>query len=276
MALFGDANEGPFSYQYDVLRLAVEHAEGDHQLIFEDFGDASVSRILDLMERGNIDVMFAGYTREREQRFAQIYVPLTRGILGYRVFVARPETAEVLESINTIEELKKHCIGSGVDWLDSDILERNGFCVEKSSYENLWRMLSHGRFDLLNRGLHEVHGERDLVKSAGLVIDQSVVLAYPMDFFFYVRADDRNRQNILTNGLLNAYDTGAFMRNFYSNIGIARSLRAIKDPNRKVFFVDNPFLSGRVKGIPDQYWEKENPGDLSGSCAGCPLDALID
>tara|TARA_B100000674_G_scaffold477817_1_gene474108 strand:- start:1700 stop:2572 length:873 start_codon:yes stop_codon:yes gene_type:complete len=254
---FGDPKTGPFSYQYEVLQLAIEHAEGDHQLIFDDFGDASVSRIMDLMDRNSIDVMFAGYTPEREARFSQIPIPLTRGILGYRVFAIRPETQAALKTINSVEELKHHCIGSGSDWLDTQVLEANGFCVETANYQNLWRMLIHERFDLLNRGVHEVHAELGLAEDAGLdvALDDSLLLAYPMDFFIYVRKDDTIRQEILTEGLQNAYESGAFMRHFYSNQAIARSLRAIRDPNRKVFRIENPFLSDQVKAIPDRYWE---------------------
>lgn len=257
IALVGDPKSGPFSYQYKLLELALDHAGGDHQVEYIAFDGATAKRIMQQMEDGQIDVMFAGYRPEFEQDFSQVYVPLTRGILGHRVFVTRPDMAQALNEVETLDDLKGHCIGSGADWLDTRILETNGFCVEKATYENLWRMLDHGRFDLLNRGAHEVHAEIGLALDAGmdLVVDQNILLIYPLDFFFYVRADDRARHAIITEGLQAAYENGAFMRNFYSDPGIARSLRLIRDSKRKVFRIPNPYMSSQTHAVANSYWE---------------------
>ncbi|MEQ8393065.1 MAG: hypothetical protein RIB30_18925 [Thalassospira sp.] len=255
--LIGDAENGPFAYQYKLLRLALDHSGETHQIEFIDHVGTPASRIMELMDAGDSDVMFTGYSLAWEQKFAQVDFPLTRGILGHRIFATRGELSGALDHVRNVEELKHHCIGSGTDWPDTKILEANGFCVEKAAYQNLWQMLSHSRFDFFNRGAHEVYSEVKQAQEAGenVIVEEHILLVYPMDFFFYVRADDAVRHEILTTGLKNAYESGAFMRNFYSDIGIAKALRAANDDQRVVFRLENPFMSESTLHIAPDYWE---------------------
>ncbi len=63
------------------------------------------------------------------EELASVTFPVDRGIVGYRVFFVSPNARNKLKNIGTIENLKDFTIGQGIGWLDTKILEYNGFKV---------------------------------------------------------------------------------------------------------------------------------------------------
>src|SRR5690606_38391611 len=89
------------------------------------------------------------YSETLDREFAYLPYPLDRGVLGYRVCFVNTDIAEKISQITRVEELKKYRIGQGVGWLDSAILQHNGFnVIESENYANLFLMLAAGRIDL--------------------------------------------------------------------------------------------------------------------------------
>ena len=246
-----------FDYEIGVIRMALEYADGDHDLELVLLPRTPQERLLLLMEEGGeINVFFTGHSRERERKFLQVDFPLTRGLLGNRIFITRPDVLPELRQVQTLNDLRAFTVGSGTDWPDTSIFKANGFNVVPSTYANLWGMLEKDRFDIFNRGIHEAFIEIAQQRANGrdLVIDQSVQVVYPFDYFLYLNRNDTKRHSILTQGLLRAHENGAFDAYFFDHPMIRRVLRDSQTTKRKRFFIENPSMPERLVNLPSEYW----------------------
>jgi hypothetical protein len=253
--LHGD--QDVFAYEISVIKLGLANAPGNHKLELVLLKNTAQKRFLNLLEHGErINLFFTGYSREREEQFLQIDIPLTRGLLGHRIFITRQDTS--LKNIESLADLKKLWIGSGIGWPDTEIFKHAGFHVIQASYENLWRMLAFKRYDLFNRGINEAYVELEQQRKAGydFAIDPYLSVTYPFDYFIYVNRRSEDLYHILKAGLEQAYKNGQFMEHFINHPTIAHALKISKMAERRTFRIPNPLLSPRAQAIPDQYWHK--------------------
>ena len=222
-------------------------------------GDTTQERVLIEFEQGrsNFDVFYSGGSPEREQRFEQIDIPLSRGLLGHRIFVTRKDQLDRLAQIKTLNEFRDYAvIGSGFGWPDTDIFRATGFKVLPAEWKNIWRMLSVGRTNVFNLGVHEAHAERANFDAIypNLIVDNNLLVKYRFGFFFYVQKDNRALADLIERGLERAYETGAFMQLFEHHPRIKRALDHIRQNDLTVLEIPNPYLSDRHRAIPDRYW----------------------
>lgn len=252
--LHGD--EEVFKYEISVIRLALEYAPGDHTLELVPMVDTSQDRVFRLMdsEESEINVFFSGYSPQREARFLQVDVPLTRGLLGYRLLVARKDRLAEFASIKTLEDLQSYSIGSGIGWPDNDYLKANGLEVTASQYANLWRMLQKNRFDLFHRGIQEVFEELRRPEAEGLAVVPGIVLAFRFDYFIYISARRQDLHDILAEGLRRAFDSGALTQNFNHSTRIQEALRDSHLDQRTVIPLQLPQAYRSLDEIPAKYW----------------------
>ena len=245
-----------FNYEISVVRLALDHAGREHELVVIPLPDVTQERILKFLEFGDvINVFFSGYSKDRESTFLQVDIPLTRGLLGHRVFI-RKANAPSLSNVQTIDQLKSYKIGSGIGWPDTDIFEAAGFNVVKATYGNLWPMLDKQRYDLFNRGINEAATEIRQQKRKGykFEVDENVLVSYPYDYFLYLNKNSTRLHQILTKGLQKAFDNGSFQKNFLSHPNIKKALSQFPLKDMAVFKLNNPFISDRIRQIPNSYW----------------------
>ena len=168
---------------------------------------------------GSITVLVHGNVADYEQRLLPIRFPLDKGLLGYRVFLIRPEMQSRLNNINGLDELRPYRIGQGQEWGDVTILRNAGLTVvEGTSYEGLFGMLAAGRFELFSRGVVEVGEElaREKPRYPELVIERHLLLYYPLTRYFYVSRsrDGEELARRITSGLERMLGIGAFDRMF--------------------------------------------------------------
>lgn len=247
-----------FSYEISVVDMALAHADGDHRLQLIYLPNTNQVRILKMLAQGNlINIFFTGYDRERENRFLQVNIPLTRGLLGHRVFIKKKST-DVSDQVTSIEDIQKLRVGSGIGWPDTDIFKAAGFKVVASTYENLWPMLDKERYELFNRGLQEafVEVEQQALKGYEFEVDPNLMVSYPYDYFLYVNKKSTHLHAILEQGLKRAYETGAFMENFNNHPAIQQAIKEGRPTERTHFRIANPHLSERARAIPAHYWHQ--------------------
>lgn len=244
-----------FDYEFGVIEMALEMSDTDYVLDIEEIPGLTQSRLNEMLLAGDVDVMFAGYSAERENRFRQVNIPITRGILGHRVFMVQKDRAEALRHVETLDELRQFCVGAGSDWPDADIMEDNGFCVERGPRSNLWEMLENRRFDILTRAVHEAYRELPALQAQypDVVLNDTIMLVYPFDFFIYVNRQNHPLWQVINDGLLEAYRTGVFMERFRNDPAIARALDALKT-ERRVFHIENTIMSETTRNIDDRFW----------------------
>ena len=189
-----------FKYEFNVIKLALENSDADMSLNVTEIDGLSGSRLVEMLKAGETDVIFGGYSPQRNESLLQINIPMTRGMLGHRVFMTHRDNLPALRQVKTLTDLKQFCIGAGSDWPDADIMEQNGFCVDRAPRNRLWDMLENKRFPLLTRAAHEAFRELpDLQrKYPDLVLVPDISLVYKFDFFIYVRKGNAQLQQLLT------------------------------------------------------------------------------
>lgn len=256
--LHGDADV--FSYEISVLRLALKHAPGEHTLELIDKGiETNQERILVALESANadFDVFFTGMSAKREQRFLQVDFPITRGLLGHRVFVTHCESLDALRAIKTLQQAISHLsVGSGFGWPDTDIFKAAGFEVVVSDYDSLWKMVNAKRFIGFNRGIQEAFIEIGTDKNLNnqLVVDHNIMISYPFDYLFYVSRNNPELHQLISQGLKTAHDNGAFQENFDNHPSIQMALKNLNFDTRRIFNLSNPLLTERIKKLNSSYW----------------------
>ncbi|MDC0662798.1 hypothetical protein [Marinobacter sp. SS21] len=252
--LHGDAEI--FDYELSVLRLALAHAPGSHSLSVVPLPGTTQERVFSILDapRAPINVFFSGYSPERERRLLQVNVPLTRGLLGYRLFLVKAQRAQELSAITSLNTLRRYAIGSGIGWPDNDVFAANGLKLVTSRYDNLWRMLDMERFDLFHRGVQEIFTELDRPEHSHLAVLPDVAVVFPFDYFFYVSRQQRELHDILLTGLRNAYQSGAFMAHFQSHPAITAALGRARLDQRTLIQLELPETYHSLTTIPARYW----------------------
>jgi hypothetical protein len=263
------ANSGVFDYEISVLELALKNAPGEHTLTIVAINDINQARLLKNLTRdeNNFNVFFSGFSKQRERELLQVDLPITRGLLGYRVFAIREDNLGLFANIADLAQFKKQVtVGSGIGWPDTEIFKHNGFDVIQTQYGGLWKMLRANRVTAFNRGINEAYVEvaqqnqqndvTRLLATPKLVVEPNFLVVYPFDYFFYVSPLYPELHQTIQAGLNKALANGDFKRNFYNHPRIKQALAQLALKNRKVFSLDNPLLSERIQALPQDYWHQ--------------------
>jgi hypothetical protein len=250
-----------FDYEISVLKLAIKNAPGEHTLTIIPVNNSNQPRILHSLKNnlGEFNIFFTGFSQQRENELLQVDFPISRGLLGYRIFAIQKDSQALLAGINTIEQLKSQIIiGSGIGWPDTEIFRDNGFRITETSYNGLWQMLKAKRIDAFNRGINEAYIEIEQQNSkdptANLMVDKHLMVTYPFDYFFYLSPANPNLHKTIDEGLQVALKNGEFIRNFNQHPKIQYALKQVQMNKRTIFSLSNSLLSPRIQSLPAEYW----------------------
>ena len=245
-----------YIYDYELLRQALEATiptHGPYELKPSTV-PMNQARAGDEIAAGSgLANIFARSTAaEHEQRFLPVRIPIDKGLISYRVFLVRDEMQDKFADVKTLADLRAYSVGSFTTWADTNILRAAGFkVVTGDSYEGLFRMLVARRFDFFSRSADEAYREYD--ERRGLLpemkVEQSLLLYFPTTRYFFLRrdADGERLAARIEDGLNLMVQAGSFDAHFlrYKGPLIARA----KLKTRKVFRIDNPFMSPQTRAL---------------------------
>ncbi|WDP92270.1 MAG: transporter substrate-binding domain-containing protein [Desulfobacter sp.] len=236
-----------YEYRIELLTLAMDKTmatDGPYEL--EPFeAKMTHKRGLSLLERGTlINIVFLPATREMESRFLSVKTPILLGLLGCRIFIIRKKDRDDFSKIASLNQLKTTFMaGFGNQWADMKILEANQIpVIGTAQYENLFHMLSRGRFDYFPRGINEAFKEVKTREAShpDLMVEPGLALYYPYPVYFYVNYKDVRLADRIKRGLDRAKADGSFRRLFFRYHN--EIIRKAGLNNRKVFTLTNPTL----------------------------------
>jgi len=211
------------AFAADLLALVL--AKSDEGFRLEIVGGMNQPRRIQAAHDGLVDVVVLPHQASAKSRLFPVRHPLQRGLLGVRVLLARPEMAERLMTIGSVEELKRgYVMGCGANWLDRDVMAGLGFRMEYGSrYTGLFEMLRAGRFDYLTRGVGELRAERQQPQLAGsgLVVVPGIALYYPLDHYFHVSPQRPALARSIERGFQRALADGSYAALFERHYGEA-------------------------------------------------------
>ena len=167
--------------------------------------------------------------------------PILQNFLGYRQLIVRKERLAEFEAISSWDELLKLTAGQAAQWPDVKILEEAGVkVVGGGSYQSLFPMLLHKRFDYLSLGAGEIFGslEKQEQLKEHFAVVENIVIYYPWPIYYFVSRTCPNLYDRLKYSMEKTKKNGRFETLFESHYG--DEIRRLNKPSTKVFVIDNP------------------------------------
>ncbi|WP_017446417.1 transporter substrate-binding domain-containing protein [Gayadomonas joobiniege] len=230
------------SYQLSLLKLALSYSETNYTFS-ESKHFLSQNKLLNDLAQDKVNVAWVGTSSEYEQEFSAIRIPLFKGLLGYRIFLIREDKQDEFDQVKTLNQLAQLQAGQVTSWTDAKILSQAGLdVVTTNKYPNLFYMLEGGRFDYLPRSVYSPWAEMASHPELPLAVEKNLMIVYTLPAYFFVNKNNHKLKDDIYSGLLNAIEDGSFDRFFYSHPLIKEGLEQSKISNRKIFFIENPFL----------------------------------
>jgi hypothetical protein len=254
------ARDVRYQYHWEILHTALEktvpkwgpfHMQGSRTM-------SERRQAYELMHATDkLSVMYLGTTPEFEQKLYAVHIPVDRNLGGYNVFLIRKDRRDDFRAVRTLQDLKHFSFGLGLGWLDVQILQHNGLkVVTGSSYDGLFEMLVHRRFDVFLRAAVEVLDEHagrvsDLPE---LWIEDSLILYYPLPMYFWFprTAEGKRLAERAEEGMRMMLDDGSYDRIFDKHQ--RHKIAQLHLSDRRIIRIDNPLLGPETPFFDKRLW----------------------
>ena len=220
---------------------------------------SSQKRKIDLVKKGEVDILYAGTSIQLEKELLPIWFPIMRGLIGRRIFIIHQNYQVEYDLVSNLNDLKNHMGIQGLGWEDIQILEASGLKQVEKAYDDIFKNINAGSRYYFSRGVTEVFSEYHdrKTKMPNLVVEKRILLEYKIAVFFFVNRSNTELANIIKTGFLNGYEDGSYQRFFYNHPLIKRSMKQANLNKRTKIEIPNPFLSPETEAIPKQYWHQD-------------------
>jgi len=184
-----------------------------------------------------------------------VYIPMNKGVLGWRLGLIRKGDAARMADVDTLDDLKRVRLAQGLHWPDTDILRANGISVITApNYEGLFPMIVGGRFDYFPRSVMEIWKEQ-ASNADTLEVEPRIALHYPYYTSYYMLNRGNTRlAEAIRQGMEKALADGSFDRLFEQHHG--ESLRRAQLDKRVVIELQNPRVTpGTPVNRPELWYD---------------------
>jgi len=248
-----------YLYHWEILRTALERTTpkwGAYRMVPSGFMTERRQAFELKNATGKLTVMYLSTTPDFEQHLIPIRIPVDKNLGGYCVFLIRRDEQKRFADVRSLDDLRRFSYGLGLGWIDVDILKANGFRVATgSSYDGLFEMLVNKRFDVFLRAATEVLDEYSKRKeSLPLVIEDSIVLYYPLPMYFWFPKTEEGRRLAARaeEGMRMMIAEGTYDRIFdrYQR----QKIEQLRLKNRRIFKIANPYLGPETPFADKRLW----------------------
>lgn len=250
---------GPiYEYRWKVLELALDHVRKTEGAVIDlrPYDEkVTQNRGIHLLQSGEIDVIALGTDREREVAMRPIRIDISRGTVGYRVFLISQADQERIARMDDEAFRTQLTFGLNSQWADVPVMRANGYkVVTATDYDRLFPMLAAHRFDALPRGIAEADIELKAQRPTypQLALEKTRALFFPYPIYFWVSLDDVQLAGQIERGLDAALADGSLKRLFQTYH--ASMIKDMKRSTRRVIRLDNPLLSPDAAEIDTRWW----------------------
>jgi len=229
------------AYPIALLKLSLSKVGNPYRLAASP-AQMQQGRALRLLARGQgIDLLWTVTSREREEDFLPIRIPIDRGLIGWRLLLIRAQDRALFAPVATAAALAPLRAGQGHDWPDTEVLRANHFAVYTSTaYDRLFKMLDRGHIQYFPRSVIEIWQEIAAHPELRLDAADGIVLHYPEALYFFVNPSNPALAATVERGLRLAIADGSMQALFeqYYGAAIARAGLA----HRAIIAIGNPLL----------------------------------
>lgn len=251
-------------YFIELLNQALARSGKPYKVVMRIRG-ATHARQMQMVVDGLIDVLWDAPGPEVDKRLMPIEIPIDKGLIGWRIFFINADEQALFANITTEEQLKKIPLGQVKYWHDTSILKADDFnIVETPTYNGTFKMLMSKRFSYFPRSIAEIWQEQDNQQSmlTNIVIEQHLVLQYPIAYFFHVNQNNKVLAQDIQQGLEAMLRDGTFDKLFQQYNGDFIAKANLK--NRHVIRIKNPFMTDKTYKAFEHFWfdpETQNTGN---------------
>jgi hypothetical protein len=254
------SHDARYIYHWEVLRTALELTTkkyGDFQLVMAP--TMTEDRQMTEMKKSSpsLTVMIRETNAEYEKILTPVRIPIDRNLIGYRVLMIDKKTQASLLKVKTSDDLKPFPMGQGAGWGDVAILENAGFQVKTEvRYDDLFKSLSFGKFQLFPRGVVEVLEEFRQFKNLypNLAIESKIMIYYPLPTYFWFHNTESGRKMAqrVDEGMRLMIRSGSLQKIFDKHY--TKIIRELDLKSRMVIKIPNPFLPATVPFDKPELW----------------------
>ncbi len=240
-------------YPLRLLQLSLDKA-GSHAILVPTSQIMPQGRALTQLRFGvDVDVVWSMTSRQRESNLQAIRVPIYKGLIGWRIFLAHQQDLEKFNTEMSLADLRKFQLIQGHDWPDTEILRANGFEVLGTpNYKSIFGMLSKRRVDLFPRSIVEIWSEAETHKAGGIVVEPTKLLIYPTAFYYFVNPSNVSLAISIEKGLTTALADGSYDKLFFEYH--QEIIDKAKLESRQIFRLNNPLLPLETPLNKDEMW----------------------
>ncbi|MTW13893.1 hypothetical protein GM658_25085 [Pseudoduganella eburnea] len=231
---------GQSDYGFELLQLALSKAGSKHHAeLTPEYRQQNRAIVELIANRGKIHVVGTMTSVEREVEMLPVRIPISKGLIGWRILLVREEKRDWLRDVHNARELRDVRMALGYDWPDLKVLRGAGLQPEiVPAYSRLIPMLKAGRIDAVPRSINEIWSE--LRNHPGLSDEPHLVLHYKAADYFFVNYANRELADEIRRGLEAAQADGSFDRLLLGYYGPMLSRAALG--KRRVIELPNPGL----------------------------------
>jgi hypothetical protein len=207
-----------------------------------------------LRENLEVNVVWSMTDKQREADLLPIRVPITKGLIGWRVLLSHKSKPFYEKDISSMEDLLVYSPVQGIDWPDTKILQANGFNVlAAQNHVEAANLISRQQADFYPRSVIEALPELSAKDADPDVrLKPGIALHYKTAMYFFVNKRNVTMARLLEVGLQRAIEDGSFDALFYEYHG--EMLDNIALDERLLFELENPLLPVNTPVSDAKYW----------------------
>lgn len=206
-----------------------------------------------LEENLEVNVVWSMTDVQREQQLRPIRIPITRGLIGWRVFISHKDSAFLNAQINDMADLLTYKPVQGVAWPDTKILQANGFnVVTARDYIEGTEIINNDLADFYPRSVVEVLQELNNQYSEDFRLRTGLAIYYPSAMYFFTNKQNATLSRLIETGLNRAIEDGSYEKLFTEFYGEIIEQLDIK--NSLYFRLANPLLPPLTPIDKSEYW----------------------
>ncbi|BDX07017.1 hypothetical protein [Planctobacterium marinum] len=226
------------------LQLALEKAYPDDiprlNVITVDDNEVAFSKLEDVDENARLDIVVSAVSEDREDRYLPIYVPLDRGLLGFRLCMVEPMYVERFSKVKSVTDFARQSLRLTLvkAWPDVSIMRHNQIPLHTTvHYNEAIEALQTNKAHCFSRSVIEIDDE--LKVNPQLLIEPHIALIYPLADIIYVNPNLPKLHQTLTIGLELAIEDNSYFEmaeKYYAEIltnhgFYSRKLLIMQNPN---------------------------------------------
>jgi len=247
------ANDVRYEYPLALLDLALQKTGVRYELKPSLKPLRQARSLKRLEENLEVNVVWSMTDVQREQQLRPIRIPITRGLIGWRVFLARKDSRFLTATIHDMSDLLKFSPVQGISWPDTKILQANGFNVVTSKdYIEGTEIINNKLADFFPRSVIEVFQELDNQYSKNLALRKGIAIYYPTALYFFTNKQNVTLSKLIETGLQRAIEDGSYEQLFIEHFG--EIIAQLDIENALYFRLANPLLPPLTPLAKSEYW----------------------